>query len=100
MDNLTFSEKNPNLSGITTIEEMDAKIQTVMSRVDGLWTCNICGKANRNRVNIMTHIECRHTEGVPVGCSQCSQVYRNRDALRQHIGRKKCLAANFEVKQE
>merc|ERR1712129_670747 len=94
--NQTFREKTEEhgeLSGITTIEEMG-------SRVDGLWTCNICGKANRNRVNIMTHIECRHTEGVPVACTKCNQVYRNRDALRQHIGRKKCLAAGFEVKQE
>jgi len=102
-DNQTFREKTEEhgeLSGITTIEEMDEKIQTVMSRVDGLWTCNICGKANRNRVNITTHIEGRHTEGVPVACTQCNQVFRNRDALRQHIGRKKCLAAGFDVKQE
>merc|ERR1712204_157914 len=37
-DNLTFremSEEHADLSGITTIEEMDEKIQTVMSRVDG-----------------------------------------------------------------
>ena len=45
-------------------EELDNKIRSMMDRIDGAWTCTVCGKVDKlNRsYNIKKHIDSMHIE--------------------------------------
>ena len=67
-------------------EELDNKIRSMMERIDGAWTCTVCGKVDRlNRSNIKKHIESMHIEGGSHPCSICGKAFRSRNGLQSHV---------------
>ena len=68
--------------------ELDAKINTMLGNVDGIWTCSTCGKTDRNnrKDNMRKHIE-THIEGVSHPCGHCGKIFRSRNNLQVHISR-------------
>ena len=69
----------------TTNEELDEKIRSMMTRSDGQWHCNVCGKAGKTNQVIIFHIEAKHIEGVSHPCNQCGKMFRSRPSLAVHI---------------
>ena len=69
----------------TTHEELDDTIRSMMTRSDGQWSCNLCGKANKDKQAITFHIEGKHIEGVSHPCNQCGKQFRSRNSLAVHM---------------
>ena len=69
----------------TTNEELDERIRSMMTRSDGQWYCNICGKDGKTNQVIIRHIEAKHIEGVSHPCNQCGKLFRSRHGLVVHI---------------
>ena len=70
-------------------EELDNKIRSMMDRIDGVWTCTICGKVDKlNRsYNIKKHIDSMHIEGGFHPCSICGKECSSRNGLQSHVFR-------------
>ena len=65
-------------------EELDMKIETMMYRIDGSWTCKPCGKLEKGRKNMVRHIEGKHIDGVTHLCNLCGAELRSRHSLAIH----------------
>ena len=80
------------LASDTTENELKAKIQSMMEKVDGenSWMCTVCGKETRGKPvakdNMMRHIE-THIEGLSYPCNLCGKVSRSSNGLQKHISR-------------
>ena len=68
----------------TCSEELDGQISTMMSFINGMWHCNECGKANKNKAHTINHIEAKHIEGVSHPCNQCGKLFRSRHSTFQY----------------
>ena len=68
------------------INDLNEKLESMMEKVDGLWTCKVCGKVDKKnfKANVRNHIEAKHIEGVSHQCNHCGNSYRSRDSLRKH----------------
>ena len=68
--------------------ELDKKINSMLQKVNDIWTCTVCGKTdNNNRVyNIKKHIE-SHIEGLAHPCGHCGKTFRSRNILQSHLSR-------------
>ena len=66
--------------------ELDKKIDTMLDKFDGFWTCSVCGKTDKNnrKDNLRKHIE-THIEGVSHPCGHCGRIFRSRNSLQGHI---------------
>ena len=85
----TFEETKPSVlfkEGVN--DELNKTINSMLHKVEGIWTCNVCGKTdNRNLLfNIKRHIEV-HIEGISLPCSHCKKVFKSRSNLQNHIYR-------------
>ena len=63
---------------------LDEKIEEMISVVDGVFTCTICGTTCKQKVNLKKHIE-THIEGLSFPCQQCDKTFRFRNSLQKHI---------------
>ena len=86
-----FAEKTvvsclDNDGGDTDIEQLLLKISEMTEKVDGVYTCTVCGKAAKDKTNLGKHIE-THIEGLSFSCKMCQKVFRSRDVLRKHNGK-------------
>ena len=63
---------------------LDEKIEEMISVVDGVFTCTICGTTCKQKVNLKKHIE-THIEGLSFPCQQCDKTFRSRNSLQKHI---------------
>ena len=76
----------------TGFEDLDAKIEPFILRVDGVWTCQACDKKTaRSKPDIRCHVEMHHMD-LTIPCIQCGATFMNRETLRKHIARR-CPAA-------
>ena len=68
--------------------ELDEKINSMLQKINNVWTCTECGKTdNNNRVyNIKKHIE-SHIEGLAHPCGHCGKTFRSRNLLQSHLSR-------------
>ena len=79
-----------NFSG--DLQDLDEKVRSLMEKTqnataDGrrkLYVCKVCGKEGQS-INVQTHIEANHLEGVSVPCNLCEKTCRSRNALSQHM---------------
>ena len=65
-------------------EDLDAKLQQMLVKKDGLWECKICGKTSLYSSRMIEHTE-THIEGLSHPCHICSKTFANRHTLRVHI---------------
>ena len=65
-------------------EDLDAKLQQMLVKKDGLWECKICGKTTLYNTHMRQHTE-THIKGVSHNCPMCSKIFANRHTLRNHI---------------
>ena len=57
--------------------DLDSMIVSMIRRNGGIWQCKVCGKtAQKNRKNIMAHVEAMHMEGKHHPCNQCGKQCR------------------------
>ena len=71
-------KNDPDVSNIN--EDLDTKIQ----KIDGIWTCNTCGKANKQKCDARRHAEI-HIDGVNKTCNICGKISRSSNVLSVHI---------------
>ena len=73
----------------TTINnaEIDGAIDSMMKKIDGLWSCSQCRKTDKYKTNMKNHIEGKHTEGVTHPCNHCVKMFRSKNSLAVHISR-------------
>ena len=65
-------------------KELDAQVQQLLMKKDGLWECKICGKTSLYKNHMRQHTE-THIEGVSHTCHICSKTFGSRHNLRGHI---------------
>ena len=66
---------------IKNTEELDVKINSMLTKVEGKWSCTVCEKNSTYKHHILQHIEANHIQGISHSCNQCGKVSRSRTAL-------------------
>jgi len=67
-----------------TNDELSDTVESMLSKFDGIWKCNICGKTSGHKVTLKRHIESRHMLGSSHPCNQCGKVSKTSQALVVH----------------
>jgi len=81
-DNSIANERN--VVNITGEGELNTTIDGMVGRIDGSWTCTMCGKTAKTKQNLKSHIENNHIEGVLHQCNKCQKQYKSRSNLQSH----------------
>ena len=69
-------------------DELDPAVSSMMQKkYQGCWSCNICGKTEKNAKHLENHIEAKHIEGVTHPCGQCGKYFRSRNSLSVHLSK-------------
>ena len=63
---------------------MEEKIDSLVEKKDGMWTCMQCGKCDTSRFGIRRHAE-THIEGFSVSCTFCGDTFARKHMLTNHI---------------
>ena len=69
------------------LDDLNQKILEMTDKVDGIYTCKVCGKTAKDKTNLGKHIE-THIDGLSFPCQECQKTYRSRESLRNHINTK------------
>ena len=65
-------------------EEIGAKIQSMYQKIDGVWTCNECGKtSNKMSSDMRLHVE-THLDGLCYTCNICNKDFRSKALFKTH----------------
>jgi len=65
--------------------EVEAKIESLMTRVEGDWVCGACGKSSGNlKSNLRKHVEAIHMDNLILPCHNCGRTFGSRNALQCH----------------
>ena len=67
-------------------KELDEKINMIVQKVNGVWTCTSCERTAKTSFNIRRHAEI-HIEGVSHPCARCEKSFRCRNNLQVHVFR-------------
>ena len=77
-----------NFSG--DLQELDEKCYSMMEKTTKkqargfpLYSCKVCGKEETS-MNMKSHIEAKHLEGVTIPCNVCEKTFRSRNSLTTH----------------
>ena len=78
--------QKPVISVNADFDNLNQKMDSILERVNGIWTCNICGKTSKgnNKKDMKRHAE-THIEGVSYPCNQCGRTLRCSQALVMHM---------------
>ena len=66
--------------------ELDQKIEDILVKTNGVWTCRVCGKFANHKSKLKQHVE-THIDGFSHPCGICGKSYRSRNVLRMHLSR-------------
>ena len=66
------------------IAELDGRIDSLMEKKNGIWTCKPCGKTCIKKSGMTSHIEGMHIEGISHPCQACGKTFRSRNSLTNH----------------
>ena len=66
--------------------ELDQKIEDILVKTNGVWTCRVCGKSANHKSKLKQHVE-THIDGFSHPCGLCGKSYRSRNVLRMHLSR-------------
>ena len=73
----------------TGMNDLTIIINSMKAKIDGVWTCSVCGKTTGNNGdNLKSHIESHHIEGVIYSCEKCGQNFKLKKSLMMHNNRK------------
>ena len=70
--------------GAVSIEQLESQIMSLMTRREGAWSCNLCGKKKRERSCLSRHIEGVHISGFRHPCNVCERTLTSRASLGAH----------------
>ena len=76
-----------SLVAVDNTDDLEQKISSMLTKVNGQWTCTLCQKAVRDKTNMTQHIEAKHIEGVSHSCNMCGKVGRSAYGLGKHRSR-------------
>ena len=72
------------------MQELDEKCYSRMEKTSNrhangqsLYRCKVCGK-EEIKLNMKSHIEANHLEGVSIPCNLCEKTFRSRPSLNMH----------------
>ena len=76
-------------------DQIDEEIKSMMTykgaaggQTLSTWVCNVCGKEDKHKSNMKTHIEANHiTSNISYSCDICGKVSRSKTGLRFHKAR-------------
>ena len=68
-------------------DELDENVKSMVDKINGIWTCKMCGHTASYKNNLQNHIESRHIEGLSHPCNQCTNVFKSRMSLASHVTR-------------
>ena len=68
--------------------ELGKMINSMLTKIDGAWTCAKCGKTDKGNssARVRRHIE-THIEGMAHPCGFCGKILRSRNCLQVHMYR-------------
>ena len=76
----------------TNITEAD--VENVMEKVDGVWSCKVCGKTTRHqKSHLRDHIKI-HVQPTRISCNLCRKVFKNKFNEEYHM--RKCTFSGFQ----
>ena len=88
--NYTSSNRDAKTSVLFRDEntELDTRINSMLKKVNNIWTCAVCGKTDKNNHvnNVKKHID-SHIEGLEHPCGHCGKTFRSRNCLQVHLSR-------------
>ena len=77
--------EKPKNTYLDIFAALDEQISSMMTKVENVWRCNVCGKTFKTYSEMSRHIEGAHIENHPgITCDICGELKKNRNALRQH----------------
>ena len=74
----------------TDYKELNKKIDAIMEKVHGVWTCLACGKKAKDQSRLTIHIEGLHIEGFSHPCKVCGGMFSTRNSVAKHIRKRIC----------
>ena len=94
---IAHKNSDPSSNALVSVEsgQMDEQIKSMMtykmaadSQTFSAWTCNVCGKEDRYKSHIESHIEANHiTNNVSYSCDICGKASRSETGFRFHKAR-------------
>ena len=79
----TFVDEDKGVQDID-YDDLNAKIEEMLLRENGLWNCKMCEKSSNKKSNIKSHIETNHMNN-SIPCKFCEVIVKNRPALGMHV---------------
>ena len=67
-----------------TKKEVEAEIEKLYQKTDGVWSCLTCGFTNVRRSNIKRHVEV-HIDGLWYACNGCRKEFRSKNVFNTHV---------------
>ena len=82
---MVFMEKHVVSMTTDNIGDLNEKIDSMMEKQNGAWTCIVCGNTNKlnKRSDLKKHVE-THIEGVTHSCNICGKTFRSGNYLKVH----------------
>ena len=83
MDNFDDLASSTDGHEYQDIADQENKQEELIRFENGEWICNFCGKTDRNKVNLKSHVQI-HTDTSGQYCSYCGKNFKNKNSLRVH----------------
>ena len=61
-------------------------VNEILTKEDGVFTCEACGKTGKDKGNMQRHAE-THIAGVSYNCPDCKKTFRSTNSFNSHISR-------------
>lgn len=61
-------------------------VNEILTKEDGVFTCEACGKTGKDKGNMQRHAE-THIAGVSYTCPNCKKTFRSTNSFNSHISR-------------
>ena len=71
---LTDSRPKP-FAILANQDDFEGTVNSMIEKIDGLWSCKVCGKTNWQKVDLRRHAEV-HIEGASHPCATCGKEFR------------------------
>ena len=66
------------------LDNWNETLDSMVEKIDGVWTCTTCGKTSKKKGDAKRHTE-THIEGISHPCNNCGKTFRSSNALRKYI---------------